>query len=251
MPSRAEIFRTTPNEALPAPTELRLAFFMSAAKPDTAAVVDDGIRLNDAFYEPIREDEDARDCMNKAAAIYKLYKIKVPIIRLYLKGKETFFVKFAGHDIEPIRKKKARSFRGKKHPKDQKDDIQRISSRLPEKLERMEQVIIDTFGAELGQDAYFKTAVPLHNAQPGVPESAPTQAKAGTSSPLVQQYQEGPANSDDSPPADTSPRKKPVATEGLKADDTASDEAQPQRPTLPHAVQRLRENFFKDDEEAL
>src|ERR1041384_3609460 len=123
MPSRADKFRTIPSEALPAPAELRIAFFMSAGKHDTAAVFDDGIGLNDAFYEPVREDEDARDCMIKAATLYKLYKIKVLIIRAKPKGREALFVKFPGRAVEPIRKKKARSFRGKKHPQDQKDDM--------------------------------------------------------------------------------------------------------------------------------
>jgi hypothetical protein len=267
MPSRADLFQNTPSEALPAPEKLRLAFFMSAEKHNTVRVEDDGIAFRDAFYEPVRQDEDARECMQKAAALYKLYKIKVPIIRAILKGKEYVFIKFAGRDFEPIKKKKARSFRGKTHPQNQKADLQRISSRIPAKLERMEQLILDTFGSELGQDAYFKTSVLLQGKDSAVTPSSTGQNTAqspGTSDPAAQDREKASgmlsSPSDGTPANDShSGQRSGEETQAtfpgepsltLPPDD-ANSQAQPQQPKVSEAVRRLREKFYEDNEETL
>lgn len=251
MPSRADIFNNTPSEALPAPPDLRIAFFISSVKHKLYRVEDDGIVVDEAYYESVRQDEDARECMSKAAAIYKSYKIKVPIIQAILNGRETLFVKFADRDFEPIRKRKARSFRGKTHPEQQKADIQRISSRLPGLLERMDEIILEKFGAELGQDAYFKTSVPLHSTQRTGPEPAPPQDKADTSGAPEPSDQRGQANGDSPRPTVKSLRKKPTSIEAVKPEDTPNDETPPEPPTISNAVRQLRESFYKNDEEAL
>jgi hypothetical protein len=271
MTSRADVFHKTPSEALPAPEKLRLAFFLSAEKYDAARVVDDGIAFKNTFYEPVRQDEDARECMQKAAALYKLYKIKVPIIRAILKGKEYLFIKFAGRDFEPIKKKKARSFRGKTHPQDQKADIQRISSRIPAKVERMEQLILDTFGSELGQDAYFKTSVLLQDKGSAVAQSKTDQGTVqtpGPSAPIPEDMERaGDAvqpSSDEKPADDSRSEQQSTEDAGEKQaaqlvtgstiaspTDDANNQAQPQQPKVSEAVRRLREKFYDDDEELL
>jgi hypothetical protein len=259
MPSRADIFNNTPSEALPAPPDIRIAFFISSVKHKPYRVEDDGIVIDDGYYEPIRQDEDARECMSKAAAIYKLYKIKVPTIRANLNGRETLFVKFAGRDFEPIRKRKARSFRGKTHPEQQKADKQRISSRLPGLLERMEELILEKFGAQLGQDAYFKTSVPLQNSAASAAASRPDPEN-------VTNMLQTPSNTEGKGGTEIQGLPEPVSIPQEVKQSTATPEdteasrpkAAPQQktnqqelPKMSASIRRLRERLSEQDEETL
>jgi hypothetical protein len=259
MPSRADIFNNTPSEALPAPPDLRIAFFISSVKHKPYRVEDDGIVIDDAYYEPVRQDDDARECMSKAAAIYKLYKIKVPIIRTNLNGRERLFVRFADRDFEPIRKRKARSFRGKAHPEQQKADKQRISSRIPGLLERMEELILEKFGAELGQDAYFKTSVPLQDSAPSAARSRPEPENA-TNMLLTPSNTEGKGGAEIQalPEPVSIPQEVKQRTATPENTDASRQKAAPRQkpnqqelPKMSDSIRRLRERLSEQDEEAL
>jgi hypothetical protein len=214
LPSRRDVYLNTPHEALPAPSKARLAWLACSLDRGMASVTQRNGLTYKGSYEPVRDDNDMLDTLAIAVSNYKLYKTKVPIVKMRLEDEEVVVAFFDGKTPELLQPKLPTSVRNKKHAPSKQGVANRTQRRTSGHVKEFEQMMLDLFHEKLGVNPETKQVV----------RSQPSQSADDTTSDIKQ-------------PEDAHSAVNDVQSEGVS-----------QEPD-PEYARRLRERIYQEDDD--